>query len=171
MLTTNCTASLAKSIHSIGDYCMQDRAAQLPQAGTQQTEQVGLNGPTAAAEVVTSLPPRTPSRAVSATAAQLSPAQQQAGLQSGGATASPLLSTRYSTLPPPPLPPPPPSNPAPAVSTLCQAFDTTLTHSIVPSNPTSICNHPGASSVFDMGVVEKKGHSLPNCSEASLPCF
>ena len=103
MLTTNCTASLAKSIHSIGDYCMQDRAAQLPQAGTQQTEQVGLNGPTAAAEVVTSLPPRTPSRAVSATAAQLSPAQQQAGLQSGSASASPRPSTTYGIPPPPHL--------------------------------------------------------------------
>ena len=98
---------------------MQDCAAQLPEAGTQQTEQVELsNAPAAAAaaEVVTSLPPRTPCRAVSATAALLSPALQQAGLQSGGASASPLPPTRYGTLPPPPPPPPFPT-PTAAVGT------------------------------------------------------
>ena len=70
--------------------CLQERAAQLPEAATQQTRQTDSCATVAAAEVVGCLPPRSPCPAVSATTAQLSPTQQQqAGLQSGGASPLP----------------------------------------------------------------------------------
>lgn len=136
MLSIIGTASRADCIHSIVYCCMQNHAAHLPEAGTMQTEQRGSNTPAAAVEVVTSLPPCTPSKKVSATASQLSPVQQQAGLASGGTSASPLPSIRYGARPPPP--PNPHTNPNCSchriAAVVCQTFDTTLMHQIVSSN-------------------------------------
>ena len=80
--------------------CFQERAAQQPEAASQQAEQQDFNAPAANAGTAGCVPPpplpRTPSKAASAAVAHVSPAQQLAGVQSRGASPlAPTASLRY----------------------------------------------------------------------------
>lgn len=84
-------------------FCLQERAAQQPGGVSQQAEQQELNATATNAGTAgclpAPLPPRTPTKAVSAAVAHLSPAQQQAGTQPRDAgPLRPISSQRYVTL-------------------------------------------------------------------------
>ncbi|KAL3133350.1 hypothetical protein ABBQ38_007223 [Trebouxia sp. C0009 RCD-2024] len=81
----NSEAGMETVIDAVVRVTAKERAAQQPEGASQQAEQQELNSTAADAGtagcVPAPLPPRTPTKAVSATVAHLSPVQQQAGTQ------------------------------------------------------------------------------------------